>query len=144
VGQDSNEVIYQHLLTDFFAKNQASFKAISTEWPSKWRPSFVLDSSSQNTLLIAEVEISYERIAPQRYLRAINIPINLQGQQFQSDILGYSDSLGLQKIRSLRKSAPQAFKGDPPGRFATTVKPILITLGSISTVFALFYLRTRN
>jgi len=142
-AQMDNEQAYKKLLNDFVQVHDSPIQSWEGAWPDSWRPTFKKDSLADQKITFGEVDITYKRLEKDRFKREIAIPLSIQDTAFRSEILTFSDTLSLDQIRAIRKKSSPPFKGDAPGRLATTFRPIIFVIASIAALVSLFYLRSR-
>lgn len=142
-SQVDNEQAYQKLLNNFVQNHTKPIQSWEGEWPNSWRPTFKQDSLATQKIILGELDMSYKRVAKNQFKREIAIPLNVQDTVFRSEILTFSDTLSLTEIRIIRKKSPRPFKGDAPGRLATTLRPIIFVTASVAALLSLFYIRSR-
>ena len=142
-GQINNQTAFRQLIEAFFQQNTQPIQQLSGEWPDNWRPQLQLDSSASRKITVGAYEIYYKRLSKSSFERNLIVPIQIQDSAFQSRMLTYTDSLSREQIRKIRRESPPALKGDAPGTWANTVRPLALTVGSIAAVVSLFYLRSR-
>lgn len=99
----------------------------------------MVDSTEQDVLQINGFSILYNPLGKGSYLRDIQIPINISGQERN---LVYQDTLSGKTLRKIIRKSPEVFKGEDPTTFSRWIKPAAMISGSVLGIIGLFFIRS--
>lgn len=103
-----------------------------------------IDEDCKNKLSILPANVSYKRVAAQRFVRSIAVPIEFTiSDSMKTENLYFTDTLSSKDLKIARKSSPKDLQGENPFFVARYVQPAAIIVGSMAVIVALFYIRSK-
>ncbi|MEZ4687620.1 MAG: hypothetical protein R3B47_16625 [Bacteroidia bacterium] len=104
----------------------------------------ILVEKGKKNLKVDFPDVSYKKIAAERYQRSIGINYQLSDSTgMQGGTLVKTDTLDIAVLRRMRREAPSDLKGGPVTGFGKLLRPVAIVAGSIGAIIVLFQLRTK-
>ena len=138
-AQQNNAEIYRDLLKEIEFLHPQSFKTIEGRYFKDYLPELMVDSTQEDVLQINGFSILYNPLGKGRYLRDIQIPINIAGKD---ENLAYQDTLSGKNLRKLIRKSPEVFKGEDPTTFSRWIKPAAMISASVLGIIGLFFIRS--
>ncbi len=138
-AQQHNGEIYRTLLQEIESLHPQSFKSIEGRYFKDYLPKLMVDSTEQDVLQINGFSILYNPLGKGSYLRDIQIPINISGQERN---LVYQDTLSGKTLRKIIRKSPEVFRGEDPTTFSRWIKPAAMISGSVLGIIGLFFIRS--
>ena len=138
-AQEDNASLYRQLLTTYFEKNPGPYRSISGRFFKDYLPPLSIDSTQSKQIQIQGYTIQYNPLGKKAYLRSIDIPIYINGEE---EKLSYQDTLSSQVLRKIIKRSPEPFKGEDPTSFSRWIQPAALIGASVLGIVALFFVRS--
>lgn len=138
-AQEDNAFLYRQLFTEYFEKNPGPYRSLSGRFFKDYLPAIEIDSSKSRQIQIQGYSIQYNPLGNKAYLRSIEIPVYVNGEE---EKLRYQDTLSTKLLRKVIKRSPEPFKGEDPTHFSRWIQPAALIGASVLGIIALFFVRS--
>ncbi|MEM6800609.1 MAG: hypothetical protein AAF696_04345 [Bacteroidota bacterium] len=138
-GQEDNASLYRQLLSEYFEKNPGPYRSITGRFFKDYLPKINIDSTQSTQIQIQGYSILYNPLPNKEYLRSIEIPLYVNGEE---EKLSYQDTLSAKVLRKIIKASPEPFKGEDPTFFSRWIQPAALIGVSVLGIIALFFVRS--
>lgn len=141
-AQSHNGEIFRQLMEQHFQENSQTFGEIQGEYPARYFPAVAVDTASEAVLIIAPLDIEYELLPGQLFVRSLSLNLRHKSAVTQSFSYSYVDTLSSVNLRQVIKKSPGSLRGDNPRIGARWVRPIALISLSVVGLVMLFFIRS--
>lgn len=133
-AQVPNDTLYQCLLGQYFTEHPGPYRSLMGLGEAFYPDSLVLDTTARVALTVLSAEVSYVATTKDRYLRRVEIPLQIETEGLRSETLVATDTLDRKQLRWVLRHSSRPLQGEDPrqwtrrwGPALALVPPLLIT-----------------
>ena len=143
----SNQKLYEYLVERYLSRNNPSYRAVEGFRTDGLDSVWNIEPGTSQILVIEPPVVEYEPIKRKKVIRTINIGFGFRDtvsvdSLFQSRSIEWSDTLQMTDLHFVRKTNYVDLKGENPRKLYKFILPVIAIVAGISSVIALFYLRS--
>ena len=141
-AQPSNDTILKQQLKPYFDATGYQYQTISGFDIQPYFSQIRVDSASTFSIKITP-RVLYAKVDKQKYLRELRIALNHTDSSGRAEVFTYRDTLEASTLRKVNRESSKELRSTDPTPLGKYIKPTLLIVGSIGSIFSLFFIRSK-